>query len=464
MSAAGALDLVSAGSAFWLRLLVEETVYSLLLAAVFLGLLRLLRLRSAALHEAAWMLVLMRLVVPPGWAAPFSLRTAAEWALVRWLPSAAIPHASISMGAGLIGPISPTAGASLWVVCLALVWALGAGALGLLMAARFRRYRGIAKRGALVADPRLSDLVARWRRSFRIRRPVRLVSSEAYLSPFTTGLFRPVIYLPAALLDWPGSMLEPVIAHELAHVKRWDELWILAAGALRAVYYFNPAAWLAAHCLARSREQLCDAAVLCEGSVSPRDYGRSLMEVLQLNLFGTGAMDALAGLVKDKEVMKMRLLSILSEKRPQQPRPLSFASATLAVALIVLPMAALQGPSEAGSTQLNALSSREGQAAAQKIYPMGDKRLVTPKLVTQVNPVYPEKAQKAGTQGKVLVEVVISNTGVVTDARVVKEEPAGHGFGEASVAAVKQWRYEPATLKGRPVAVKWLVTINFRLG
>ena len=456
-------ELASAFPALWLRWAVAETVYSLLLALLFVGLLRLFRVRRAAFHQGAWMLVLLRLVVPPGWAAPFSLRSAAAWACGRWLPSALAPHAGISVETRLLGPIGTGGGGFLLPLGLLLAWAPVACLLGILMALRYLRYRRIAARAARVGEARLNEVLARWRRTFRIRRHVRFVSSEACLTPFTTGLLKPVVYLPKALLEWPGAMVEPVIAHELAHVARWDELWILVAGALRAVYFFNPAVWLATSRLARCREELCDAKVLCLGEVSPSDYGRSLMEVLRLNLFGTGAMDALAGLINGKEVVEMRLLSILSEKGHPLPRPGLFASATLVAGLVLLPMAALQGPSGAGAVHLMAASGEKVQPASQKIYPMGDKRLVPPKVVTQINPSYPQEAQKKGIQGRAVVEVVISESGTVAEARVVKEEPAGHGFGQAAVAAARQWRFEPATLDRKPVAVWWLIAINFKL-
>lgn len=450
-------------SYLWLRWLAVETLYSLVLALAVLALLRLFRVRSAALQQAAWVLVLLRLLVPPDWAAPFSLRSIGGWVWERWLPSTVAPQASISTEVGLAGPVGRHAGDSLTLAGLLLLWALGAALLGLLTTLRYLRYRRIAAQAARVADPRLDELLMLWRRAFRIRRQVRLVSSEACLTPFTTGLFKPVVYLPEALLKWPDAMVEPVIAHELAHVARWDEPWILATGALRAGYFFDPAVWLATSRLARCREELCDARVLCRGHVSPKDYGRSLMEVLRLNLFGTGAMDALAGLVSGKEVVEMRLSLILSEKGHPSPRPVPFALATLAAALVVLPMAAFRTPSGLGSPQPAAASAGKAQPVSQKVYPMGDKRLVPPKLISQVNPIYPEEAQKKRLQGRTVVEVVISDKGTITRAKVVKEEPAGHGFGKAAVEAAKQWRFEPATLHGRPVAVTWFITTNFKL-
>ncbi len=75
------------------------------------------------------------------------------------------------------------------------------------------------------------------------------------------------------------------------------------------------------------------------------------------------------------------------------------------------------------------------------------------------DPVYPEEARQAHVQGVVILQTIIDTRGGVTDIRVLKGLPSG--LTEAAVAAVSQWRFDPATLDGKPVAVYYLVTITF---
>ena len=84
------------------------------------------------------------------------------------------------------------------------------------------------------------------------------------------------------------------------------------------------------------------------------------------------------------------------------------------------------------------------------------------KLVHQVQPVYPERAQAQGIQGIVLLEAVILMDGNLGTIRVVNKL-ADPDLVNAAVDAVKNWRYEPTLLNGQPVEVFTTITVNFRL-
>jgi protein TonB len=84
-----------------------------------------------------------------------------------------------------------------------------------------------------------------------------------------------------------------------------------------------------------------------------------------------------------------------------------------------------------------------------------------PGLVTRVEPVYPEAARRAGQQGIVLLEAIIAASGDIEEVTVVKS--GGPLFDSAAVAAVRRWKYRPATLNGRAVRVLLNVTVSFRL-
>jgi len=84
-----------------------------------------------------------------------------------------------------------------------------------------------------------------------------------------------------------------------------------------------------------------------------------------------------------------------------------------------------------------------------------------PVVIERVNPHYPQSALDAGTSGIVIVETKISEKGNVDEARVVRG--LSPELDEAAMEAVKQWKFKPATLDGKPVAVVFNLTINFRL-
>jgi protein TonB len=83
-----------------------------------------------------------------------------------------------------------------------------------------------------------------------------------------------------------------------------------------------------------------------------------------------------------------------------------------------------------------------------------------PRKITDVKAIYPEEARAAGTQGIVIVEVLIAPDGRVHDARPLRSMP---GLDAAAIEAVKQWEYTPTLLNGQPVPVIMSVTVNFSL-
>jgi TonB family protein len=90
-----------------------------------------------------------------------------------------------------------------------------------------------------------------------------------------------------------------------------------------------------------------------------------------------------------------------------------------------------------------------------------DGTVVAPILIRQVEPIYPETLRKVRQEGRVVLEAIIARNGSIEEIRVVSS--ANALFDEAAVKAVGQWRYEPCLFAGRPVSVRLLVTVIFRL-
>ncbi|MBZ5557035.1 MAG: TonB family protein [Acidobacteriia bacterium] len=73
-------------------------------------------------------------------------------------------------------------------------------------------------------------------------------------------------------------------------------------------------------------------------------------------------------------------------------------------------------------------------------------------------PVYPTDAMAAGVQGVVQAEIVIDETGAVSDARVVRSVPM---LDDAALKAVRQWHFDPSIVNGKAVPVRMTVSVNF---
>lgn len=83
------------------------------------------------------------------------------------------------------------------------------------------------------------------------------------------------------------------------------------------------------------------------------------------------------------------------------------------------------------------------------------------RVVAAAPPAYPPAARAAQVEADVGLELIVDASGRVADARVVR--PAGYGFSESALAAVRQYRFTPAQRAGAPVRVRMRWTVQFRL-
>jgi TonB family protein len=81
-------------------------------------------------------------------------------------------------------------------------------------------------------------------------------------------------------------------------------------------------------------------------------------------------------------------------------------------------------------------------------------------LLHRVEPDYPEEARQQRIEGPVVLDVRTREDGSIEEVKLVSGQPA---LADAAIAAVKQWRFRPRTVKGRPVEMQTKVTLNFRL-
>jgi len=86
-----------------------------------------------------------------------------------------------------------------------------------------------------------------------------------------------------------------------------------------------------------------------------------------------------------------------------------------------------------------------------------------PIRLTQINPVYPEAARRAGIEGKVILQLIIDKNGDVKDVKVLRGLP--FGLTEAAVEEAKRQKFKPAyhLSTGIPVDCFWTITITFQI-
>jgi beta-lactamase regulating signal transducer with metallopeptidase domain len=119
-----------------------------------------------------------------------------------------------------------------------------------------------------------------------IRRQVRIVESYFAKVPMVIGYFKPVILVPVGILSGiPAEQVEAIIAHELAHIRRYDFLINIVQSIVESIFFYHPAVWWISGQVRKERENCCDdlAVSVCKGSLI---YAKALAN-LQERVIGT---------------------------------------------------------------------------------------------------------------------------------------------------------------------------------
>jgi len=143
-----------------------------------------------------------------------------------------------------------------WIVA---IWSLGAALLALRMALGLAWVDRVRRAHAGAINPawqaRLDRLAAR----FGLRRDVSLRVVDDLDSPVAAGWWRPMVLVPAALIArMPPELLEALLAHELAHIKRHDYLINLLQSAIEALLFYHPVVWWLSRQIRVERERIAD--------------------------------------------------------------------------------------------------------------------------------------------------------------------------------------------------------------
>lgn len=198
----------------------------------------------------------------------------------------------------------PTVSTALWML------------IGGLMLARIflsyralRRIRGSFEELAPGQIERLRELAGR----LGIRRRVMACQSGAVSMPMTIGAWRPAIVLPRDLSPTlTQSEFDSVMAHELAHIKRWDYATNFLQRVVQSYLFFHPAVWLIGKRLILERELACDdwAVTTCE----PRRYAGCLTRLVEV-LNESKPLAAAAGILFGKTILRRRVEMLLDHNR-----------------------------------------------------------------------------------------------------------------------------------------------------
>ena len=217
---------------------------------------------------------------------------------------------------------------------LVAVWACGFMVVLSLWCAHWRRISAALREAAPLRQGREVEALRRLERLGGIRKRIELLLSPASLEPGIFGVVRPVLVWPEGISEHlEDAHLEAILAHEVCHVRRHDNLAAATHMVVEALFWFHPLVWWLGARLVEERERACDEKVLELGS-KRQVYAESILKTCEFCLESPLAcMSGVAG-----ADLTERIIRVMTQRLQNK---LSFGRKLLLAAIGV---AAVAGP------------------------------------------------------------------------------------------------------------------------
>lgn len=319
----------------------------------------------------------------------------------------------------------------LWIVGF---WAVCAAGLSLRMALGLLWIRRIGRSER--TDAPLQAAVSALARTFEVKRTVALRVVDQLSSPVTAGWLRPVILIPAALVTgMPHELLNALLAHEMAHVRRLDYIVNLGQNVIEILLFYHPAVWWISGRIRAEREQIADD-LAARHTGEPRTLARALSALEQMQYAHQQLAVAASG---------GDLLSRVKRLVRPDTEALNWKAALPALGLAAACL----------TVYAHASVQREGRAqvAASTPAPIADRQPVAD-LRSCKKPLWPDGAISAGRTGTVTLGFKIDTQGKVLASTITKS--SGHSdLDQAARVGIEQCTFKPGMKEGKIVA-SWM--------
>jgi len=212
---------------------------------------------------------------------------------------------------------------------LAAAWVCGFAVVLMVWFARWRRISADIRKAKPLQEGREVVALRRVEKAGGLRTKIEIFLSRASLEPGILGIAKPVLLWPRGISDrLEDAHLEAILAHEVWHVRRKDNLAAAVHMIVEAVFWFHPLVWWLGARLVDERERACDEEVLQLGS-QPQIYAESILKICE---FCVGSPLACVAGVTGSD-LKKRIANIMNKNIV---RKLNFGKKLLLSALGVM--------------------------------------------------------------------------------------------------------------------------------
>ena len=144
--------------------------------------------------------------------------------------------------------------------------------------ARWRRVAAAVRNATIVESGRELEILR------RLDAGLPLLASDISLEPGVFGILRPVLLWPRSISErLSDEQIEAIFVHELAHIRRRDNLAAALHMVVQAIFWFHPLVWWVGARLIDERERACDEEVIRQGS-EPQVYAESILKTCEFSI------------------------------------------------------------------------------------------------------------------------------------------------------------------------------------
>jgi bla regulator protein blaR1 len=233
-----------------------------------------------------------------------------------------------------------------WMPWLMVAYGLGLMLMLLRMGAGLRQLQRLRASGTDPVDAGLDQLLESLRLQLGMTREVLLRFSSHVAVPIVIGALRPMILLPASMVEDLGTEgLRAILLHELAHISRGDYLINLLQSLVECLLFFNPFAWAISGILRQEREHCCDDLVVAETGQAVA-YASALARLAEIRPCQVSNI-VLAATGPGKQDLLFNRIKRIVEMKTQPVRTVQTVAVCSIVAIIVAISIACFSPSYA---------------------------------------------------------------------------------------------------------------------
>ncbi|RLD60356.1 MAG: hypothetical protein DRJ01_09800 [Bacteroidetes bacterium] len=401
---------------------------------IFLGIITLFsfifRKSSPLFLYCLWFLGFIKAILPPKISLPFFTKTIQSFDII--LPKLDV---STSVSSSVIS----------YKIILFLLWLI---TIIFLILYQILMERNFNKR---LSNSKLADystIVLELKNKMKIKRKIQIYFSENITIPFTHSFLKSKIYLPKKAKEWEEQEIYAVLAHEIAHIKRNDNIQILIQEIIFILYFFHPIMWFARKQLNFQREKICHEMAIGAIKYNHIDYGKCILANLE-SCFKMKRISAFSiGFLFSKKSIIRRFEYILNRKEDNMLK-LKTIHKIVIISLITIGLLFACNINKNGKSILD-----------KSKFVVYDE---PPVVLQRIQPEYPEIVKKAGIEGTIWLDAEVKKDGTVGKVEVKKNNTGSDLLAKASVEAMKKWKFEPAKKDGKAITCWIAFPVTFSI-